>query len=450
MTISTQAFSSFLISTLLLFGSSVSSAKAASFTKEFFSTDVAAGTTIQAGAVAQTWATPKGTKPSSQASQHIIYQKINKLATPGGVFITLTKPPISVNYIHAKNRVLNRTINGGFLTSIEDRDQQIFRAGGITSTGSTVDQGYSAMIPVTPDDHMAPNSISASINVAPRIAGQGPEIIVRNANGPNQKITLNNSVKTTLAGTANAGTPTDSDITHSADSTAAVSIEAQKSFLVVDPTTDVPTTDVYVRNNVLIGQAASSLGDETGSYSDPMYASLDNLDTEESSVQQIAEFFVDVDNGFFSIDDSGIILSIDTSLEKSSVSFSFSSQFDWVRNPYSYGAILDSSGFSGFGLTPSSNWTISTTGNIIEAFLDFNGQQPFDAISVRPPNSLFNTEATYAYSTGGGSGVFEIKIVPEYTSVFSFLFIGGFGTVLTFKRKHKTSKTTEKELEKVS
>ena len=55
-----------------------------------------------------------------------------------------------------------------------------------------------------------------------------------------------------------------------------------------------------------------------------------------------------------------------------------------------------------------------TTADTIEAFFGFGPDgQPFDAITVRPPDSLFIVEHEYRYDARAGGAAQEILQAPE-------------------------------------
>src|SRR5262249_2682705 len=141
---------------------------------------------------------------------------------------------------------------------------------------------------------------------------------------------------------------------------------------------------------------------DRGEELDPYFVSLTNLDTQTVTREITATLNLEWSGALYSVDDSGIRLTVNRNDPLSMVSLAFHSELSsWVLNPYSYGATLTPTGFTAFGITPQSDWTVTTTSDTIVAFFPFgSGGQPFDVVMARAPDSLFVDGDNYRYDSG--------------------------------------------------
>jgi hypothetical protein len=355
------------------------------YQKTFFLNDVAAGAGISAAAEAQTWATPPPNEDYF-VSNHKVTDDIN------------------VSYTHGSRRTSDKILDGTLPFPV-------------SPTGKTVDPplgGYSGTTGLATDGppHYLPNKAQADITVNQRIPGAGPVVIIRlgGGGGNTGPVALMNSVKGVISGFADSGKPTypDADTVHSADSFGAVEIKAAKVFQQVTPGAQ-PEIEAVGRN-VAVASAIS-----VGSVKDPYFLTVNDLTTGVSTTEQIMSETVDAVDAGYSIDDTGILLTIDRGDPTSSLSLAFSNAVSpWVLNPYTYGAALNNTGFSAFGETPLSGWSVTTTADTVEAFFAFGPDgEPFDSALVLPPDSLFTVGDMYTYDAGTDSGGFELQFAPE-------------------------------------
>ncbi|MEN8132604.1 MAG: PEP-CTERM sorting domain-containing protein [Pseudomonadota bacterium] len=217
-----------------------------------------------------------------------------------------------------------------------------------------------------------------------------------------------------LEGSATAGEINDDDKCHSASSVAAVHIGALEAFT-FDGSAKKPKINSFGKNT-LIGSGLSLPGTKSAKNAiDPFWVTLTDLDTGEAITEIVMSQILESVNGIFSIDDAGILLSISALDSESFVSLSFSSNSDWVENPYSYSYTLDGSGLSVSGdKFPLSDWTVMTTASTVSAFFPFGaGGQPFDVAEISPPDGLLVQDHTYRFAAGASEGVWVAETVPE-------------------------------------
>jgi hypothetical protein len=234
---------------------------------------------------------------------------------------------------------------------------------------------------------------------------------------------LINSVRAEISGTAEAGPVNDHHGHHSADSFAAVEINGKQTFMQT-AAGQVPQVEV-VQKTVMQGGAFGVA--PRGKVTDPAFMTVTDLDTgfviaREEIMAQTIEWA----DAMFSMDDTGIRLTLNKNDPGSSVSLLFIPSSPWIVNPYSYGASFSAAGLAALGETPLSGWTVSTDGDLVEAFFAFGpGGQPFDFAQLRPPSSLFTVGHNYQYDVGSGNGVFEIQAeIPEPSTLAMFGLFG--------------------------
>jgi hypothetical protein len=360
-----------------------------SYDKIFYTEGLKPTAKISAGALIETW-----------AGDNLVDDTVTYKAAAAG------PPPVKAvtdAYKHAISPTDNspKTINGGLPVS---------------DTRLTVDTGYHAgPISIPTDNHTDPNSASAEITVD-GLLHQDPQVDFRNGKQGIDRRVLVDSVRTELKGEAVAGTPkppVDTDKFHSADSFAAVEIMGGTTFTATPPPANgVPTLAAYL-GSILKGGALGN--QKEGQHLDPVFVTLTDQTTGVVSRQIVMEQSVTWTDATFSVDNTGITLTIDRNDPASSVALGFTNALPWVTNPYSYGATLDASGFTAFGETPLSGWTVTQGPDTTQAFFAFGPDgQPLDSAFVRPPDSQFTTGDTYSYDVGTGGGLFEVaSAIPE-------------------------------------
>jgi len=325
-------------------------------------------------------------------------------------------PP--TNYDHAATRTGSKVINGGLP---------------ISPTAQTVLQGYNPGEISLNDGHSAPNKATANIKVD-ALMPTGPAVDIR-IPGQQQtnRVVLNNSVRAEIIGVAEAGPVNDHHGHHSADSFAAVEINGKETFVKTPDPGSVPQVQVF-QNTVMQGGAFQKGGlVPRGKVIDPAFMTILDLDTGVVVArEQIMSQTVDWTDALFSLDATGIQLTVNKADPLSSVSLLFLATSPWISNPYSYGATLNGTGLVAFGETPLSGWTLTTDGDIVNAFFAFGaGGQPYDYAQVTPPSSLFTAGHTYQYDVGSGNGVFVLEAeIPEPSTL---AMLGIFGLLILAK-----------------
>lgn len=346
----------------------------ASYDKVFFSSGVLPAATIDVGGVVETWAgtfpVPEFADVDPTRSLGLIYQHASGL-TGRDLITNPSGPPF------------------GFPIR----------------TAATVSTGFSGLATVPNDGHDNPNSALAIILVEPLMPGLGPEVKVRDGGGVGLR--LLNTVRTRLVGSAIAGVPVDSDPWHSANSAAAVNIVGKAQFKVTDPGAIPTVMEVGSISASADGQCSIGGRDCSGAMHDPYFVTVRDLDTGLAVTQLVMSLTIDAADANYSIDNTGIRLTVRREDPESFVSLSFTNNFAWVGNPYEYGATLSSAGFAAFGLTPLSGWSVTETAETLEAFFAYpNAEMLFDRAIVRPPDGLFTMGHTYAYDDGASAVVF--------------------------------------------
>lgn len=264
-------------------------------------------------------------------------------------------------------------------------------------------KGYSSGLVNIMDGHVNENNASVEISVSPR--RRDPQTLDTRTGG---RVILSNHVQTILEGKAKAGLPRDGDKRHSADSFAGAQIQGAQIFKLI-PMQGIPTLEVFGKD-VMSGGAFEGNG-IAGKQTDPYFMTITDLKTGEVMEEVVMMLSLEYSNAFYSVDDSGIRLTIDRSDPDSFVSLMFSSEFPWVLNPYTYGATLDADGLTAFGETPLDGWQITTTDDTVEAFFAFGPEgQPFDSAVVDPPDSFFIAKHKYKYDIGSSAGAFEVAV----------------------------------------
>jgi hypothetical protein len=379
----------------------IESARAESFSvKEFLLNNVARNADIFAGGLAETWASKFS---SVQANRVVI-----RAANPNSV------PPVQAverSYPSGSTQTKQKTFNKGLP---------------ISATGKNVDKENKDQPGVAyfddasaRDEHVLANSADAAVLVDLRKT-VGPRVTVRKKDGSTEQRVLADSVKTSIGLKSSAGALEDGDGVHSADSFAGAEIRAQDTFIIADKDQKPPIVEAIGRNIMTGGNKVSidTQGlDFIGGVRDPYFVTLSDLDTGTETVEQVMAQDLDWSDALYSMDDTGIRFTINRNDPASFVSLLFTtSMSSWVLNPYTYGARLDSTGLSAFGLTPLSGWTLTTTSDTVEAFFSFGADgQPYDDVMVRPPDSLFTLNHMYTYDVGASNGLFDVvtTTVPE-------------------------------------
>jgi hypothetical protein len=387
------------------------------FKKIFYADQVNPDSRIWGGGQVQTWASKE------------------KFLTKDKVTI-VQNPLIEKEYEHCQDNTARKIIEEG----LPIKNLGVFASGGWNPPQISVE-----------DNHQLPNVATLKIGVGPIVEGPTPINVV----GMAAPVMLKNSVKVDIEGFVNAGTIQDGDKCHSADSFGAVQLEAKNSYIFDGSVQKYQA----LQKNAFIGGYLSVLRpdgqrvDATGVYVEPYFLEVTDLNTNISTSQIIMKQSLEYHDALFTIDDTGIRLTINRNNPNAFVSLDFTNEFPWVLNPYTYGARLDKNGLFAFGKTPQSNWQITTTDELIEAFFPYGVEgKPFDYSDVLPPESLFSIGNTYQYDVGNDAGAYEIKTlqqVPEPTSSLSLLALGTIGAASTLKRKLKPSKSAEKETTKV-
>jgi hypothetical protein len=118
----------------------------------------------------------------------------------------------------------------------------------------------------------------------------------------------------------------------------------------------------------------------------------------------------------YSLDDTGIVLSIDRHSPDAFASIDFTSKLSsWVTNPYEYHVRLDNTNglqLSGDYLT--SGWVETQDSDTTTFTLSYGSLgAPLDSATVVPDNSLFTVGDTYTYDVGSDGGAFAVASVPE-------------------------------------
>ena len=362
-----------------------------SYDKTFYTSALPTTAEIFAGALIETW-----------SGEPKVGNTVTYKAAVGGA------PAVSSPYDHANayTDTSPKTINGGL------------GANGMADTGFTVQAGYNpGKISIDTDNHTKPNSANAQITVDP-LMHVGPMIDIRKPPGIDRRV-LVDSVRTELSGMATAGTPSalvePTHKLHSADSFAGVEIVGAKSSFKVTTGGAIPTVEAFQQSLFKGGTNQIVPGLDAGKALDPVFVTVNDQTTGVVFRQVVMTGSVTWTQGTFSVDQSGITLAINRNDPTASVALDFSNASSWVTNPYSYGATLDSTGFTAFGETPLSGWTLTQGPDTTQAFFAFGPDgAPFDSATVQPPASLFTTGDTYSYDVGTGGGVFELAAaVPE-------------------------------------
>jgi hypothetical protein len=362
------------------------------YSKVFYVNNVAAGAGITAGAQAETWTGNK---------------KVNDTITVQGNGANAIK----IQNSHANNSTGAMTINGGFpITAVKN---------------VTVDTkgGYTPAAITQTDKANAANTATASLAVDQRVAGNGPTVTIRTGNQSLGNVVLVDSVKATISGSATAGAANDAPF-HSADSFGAINIAGAQTFLVTKAG-DIPTVSVFGQDTIKGGDingTAKGNPNPANAVRDPYVVTVTDQTTGQVvASQSVMSQNLDYHNASYSIDDTGIHLSVAANDPTAFVTLSFSTDTSsgWLLNNYNYGATLTDAGLSAYGETPMSGWTVTQNGSEIDAFFAFANGQPLDDAFVLPPSALFESEGsftgdTYTYDVGTSMGVFTFAAaVPE-------------------------------------
>lgn len=379
---------------------------------------VKAGAGISGGARAQTWRD----LPLNKTDTVPIYQP------------PAPKKPIERKYVHAAERIRKAIIAGdpneGLpIAPIAGKDVDTADPRNPAGTHSW----YPATASIFTDGHNEPNSAMADIEVTKRNTTESKDIKVNGPNGIETK-TLLNWVQGDLRGFAIAGAIADNCTAHSADSFAGVKIDAVNSW-VFDAQHGAEVGDQIV-DNVGVGGTISGPLVYKGGFVDPLFLVVNDIDTGELWVEELMRQTLEYSDATYSIDEDGIRMTINALDPDSYVDLDFTTEFDWVLNPYTYGARLDATGLTAYGVTPLSGWTVNTIGNTIEAYYDFGPDgKPLDYVQAKPPDSMFVQGHTYTYDSGGGGGVWEVT-VPEPASL-SVLAFGAIGVLVSTRRRSR-------------
>ena len=276
------------------------------------------------------------------------------------------------------------------------------------------------------DTRTNPSEADATIKVDPWVDGSAPApIIVKNG----KPITPFNYNHASLVGNAMAGVPAkppsgNPDNAHSAVSLSIIQLGGDTytangnkgPFVqVLGGGTITGGTSATAKRN------AKALG---GGVIDPIYLSVNNVTNPSSPVTTAQQEVMEEDGVYtgdasFQADDTGITLTMDTSDPTASASVIFQTVGSWVTNPYSYGATLTPSGLTGIGITPTSDWSMTTNGSIVTetllwSTLGIGSGLPFDEANVQPDSSAFPTSGdTYQDDVTDSDLGYDYVVVPE-------------------------------------
>jgi hypothetical protein len=275
---------------------------------------------------------------------------------------------------------------------------------GAYDTPSGPSQPYDKPLPAPPTPDEFGNWADGRATVLAPLAAA---TTVKDKGGNDLKVPAG-SVKAIVDGRAKVG----GDLTWgalSADSFTAVSIPVASS--IIQSGNGGGTWKAIDRNYAWGASNSTSLKDKVG-VRDPCVLSLTDQDTGDVISQDIMEQNLDAaGGGTFSIADSGITLSVPRT-PGASASLDFATESSWVQNPYSYGADLTPDGFTAYGVTPLSDWTVTTTSDTITATFSFGPDGlPFDCADVDPSSSMTPGDS-YTYTVNDSDGAFETA-VPE-------------------------------------
>ncbi|MBC7816140.1 MAG: PEP-CTERM sorting domain-containing protein, partial [Planctomycetaceae bacterium] len=250
---------------------------------------------------------------------------------------------------------------------------------------------------------------------------------------------LNPAARGIIQGGSRAGPPEDKHNFHSADSFAAIEIDAFRTFV----QTKVNGQDrlVGVANNTMVGGGfnAHDGGKETKDI-DPLYLRVRDLDTGASITEEILTQNIFSRDATYSLTDAGLEFQINPLNPLSFVELEFHADSPWVSNPYAYGARFDSGRLTISGdRYPLADWQITQMGSRKRAFIPFGPDGSlFDMVEALPPDNLFTVGHNYQYDVGAGSGSFEIaSSVPEPGSMFLVGLTATLGTTFIRRRRPK-------------
>ena len=164
-----------------------------------------------------------------------------------------------------------------------------------------------------------------------------------------------------------------------------------------------------------------------GGVIDPLYLSVEDITSGTPVItaqQEVMESdFAYTGAASFSVDDTGITLSLDTSDPTASASMIFQTMGTWVAQPYSYGGTLTPGGLTGVGITPTSDWSMTMIGSIMtETFswstLGLASGPVFNEANVLPDASAFPISGdTYQYGLTDNDLAYDFVVVPEPASM---------------------------------
>lgn len=413
------------------------------FRKELLVNNIPATVPIFAGGTAETWS-DLGPKTDT----YVILRKSNALGNKS----------VTHRIDHAKTLTDSAHINGGILIRPGNGPlpRGISPVLGNLGQPVTVASGYDPLgdrdtgLPGDPDyDPKKGFACAEDAHVAKNTACIRIKVDARNTTVPRQeriKISgvlstffFNNYVSAKVRGWGKAGKPTDGHGLHSANSIGAVDLPGvtQDTYTYIGPADPTkPTIKVAKKINEVVagqGETARIKKNSLGKIIDPVFVSLmDVTDLGPPAVVEIKEVMtttIEWNEGVFERDDTGIRLTVDRSSPESFVSLVFATAAsDWVEAPYSYAISLGTDGvnpvFSVSGeQLPESGWSLTITGDTIEAFFPFGSDEDFsEFVSLSAPDALHTIGREYTLDVGESVAGFELA-VPE-PSTLSLLAMG--------------------------
>ena len=376
-----------------------SSALGQAYHKTFYVEGVAAGATINGGAVTQTWVTEGGT--TLVDARHRMH---------------LGPRPVWGRYEHAVTRT----------------DQDMF--GPFNNIGfpingnnvGTAANGWNPARIMSMDGHE--NESWADVDVD-SIQAMGPTVRLRG--GAERQ--LMNSVKAVIQGDAEAGPlpHTDEAEAHTADSFAAAQVAGAKTWVETTPG-DRPRVKAYSRGAMWGGGWAQNADSNPnirgtrmfGKTRDPMYITMTDLDSGWSITEDVLTYDVSWIDSEYIINEEEMTFTIPKHLLNAKVEVNFSTESDWVEDSYFYGILLDHDGFEVYGDLPDiSHWSLIETAETITWSLDLDGQPLFDFATITAPDDLVVPGRSYQFDIGEGDGTYAAATYAPSPSSVALLLV---------------------------
>ncbi len=399
---------SFLVMQVL----AVTDAFAVTFSKTFYLSGAAAKDKIQAGAEVDTWAGAtlfNGTKNLIVNSKGRVVNKVKYLHSNVRTMGTTKLSVPALAPFGARLEGLPVSTNG-------------LAEAFVLAPGAAPANSLLATTAPHVDNHTKPNSGSVSITASKLTL---VPLKYKKRKGGKVK-TITNYVKVGIEGFATAGKPTrpaDTDKAHSADAFGAAYIKGTKNYLYNGFVGNFPILKRVSKYNVGGGGFGTAGLKTVNKAVDPTTVTLVNVTDGTEVSKTVMEMSVSSANGTFTMDDTGIRLAVNKNDPDSIASINFTSDFDWVVDPYVYGATLTTSGgiagFSSYGETLG-GWSFLETNDVIEAFYEYVDGVLFEEVEVLPLSDLV-TGKTYRYESGDGVGAYSVaSVVPIPTAAYLF------------------------------